>query len=237
MYKHKASAMPSPVPKQAVMPSIKDSYQLKLLIMKFKIYTFGLFMMLSCSLIAQEKRGMKRSIGFTFSTIGSNDVINSASETLLGGASYSGKSFYTLGVSYVHPIRSWIDIESGIEYSNHTITVKPMSLPDMEYSPHNKNISLINIPIAARINFLKYFFINGGFMLDLEMGSSSPIDSQTGIGTLFGIGAKYNLNNGLGAFVNGYYKFHSLIPLSGGSDDYWWRLIEGGLRMGITYNF
>jgi len=205
--------------------------------MKPKIFSVVLFMMLSFSLLAQEKIGMKRSIGFTFSTFGSNDVINSARRSLDGGASYSGKSYYTLGVSYVHPVRSWIDIESGIEYSNHIITVAPMHLPGMEYPAYNKNISLINIPVTARINFLKYFFINGGFMLDLDMGISSPMGSQTGVGTLFGIGTKYSLNNGLGVFVNGYYKFHSLIAFSANSDDYRWRLLEGGLRIGITYTF
>jgi hypothetical protein len=205
--------------------------------MKFKIFTLGLFTMLSCSLLAQEKSGIKRSIGITFSTFGSNDVINSAGQTLLGGPSYSGKSFYTIGVSYVHPVRSWIDIESGMEFSNYTITVKPMSFPGMEYTPYNKNISLVTIPITARVNFLKYFFINGGFMLDLDMGNSTPIDRQTGVGTLLGIGAKYTLNNGLGAFVNGYYKFHSLIPFSANSDEYRWRVMDGGLRIGITYRF
>ncbi|MDD2548708.1 MAG: hypothetical protein PHD00_01290 [Bacteroidales bacterium] len=205
--------------------------------MKFKIYTLGLFLLLSCSLLAQENGGIKSSIGFTFSAIGGNDITNSARMTLLGGASYSGKSFYTVGVNYVHPVRSWVDIESGIEYSNHTISVEPMSQPGMEYSSYYRDIALINIPITARINFLKYFFINGGVMLDLEMGTSSPIDSQTGVGALVGIGAKYTLNNGLGAFVNGYYKYHSLIPLSANSDDYRWRLIEGGLRMGVTYSF
>ena len=205
--------------------------------MKFKTLTLVLLIMLPFSLLAQEKVALKKSIGFTISTIGSNDVINSARESLLGGPGYSGKRFYTLGVNYVLPVRYWLDIESGIEYSNHTITVQPMSFPGMEYTPYNKDISLINIPITARVNFLKYFFINGGFILDLDMSTSSPIDSQTGIGTLFGVGAKYNLNNGLGAFVNGYYKFHSLLSLSAESDDYRWRLIEGGLRIGITYSF
>jgi hypothetical protein len=205
--------------------------------MKIRIFTLGLFLMLSFSLLAQEKNNMKRSIGFTFSTFGKCDVTNSAGKTLLGEASYSGKSYYTIGASYIHPVCSWIDIESGIEYSNYTITVKPMSLPGMENASYNKDISLINIPITARVNFLKYFFINGGLMMDFDIGKSSPIDRQTGVGTLLGIGAKYNLNNGFGAFVNGYYKFHSLIPFSANSDDYRWRLNEGGLRIGVTYNF
>ena len=206
--------------------------------MKLKTFSLVLLLMLSYTLVAQEKQELKRSIGFTFSAIGSNDVTNSERASLLGGESYSGKRFFTLGVSYVHPILSWIAIESGIEYSKHTITVEPMKMPNFPYTaPYDKSVSLINIPITARVSFLKYFFINGGLILDLEAANSSPIESQTGVGTLLGIGAKYSLSNGFGAFVNGYYKAHTLVPFSANNDDYRWRLIEGGLRIGVTYSF
>ena len=201
--------------------------------MKLKIFTLGILITLSCSLSAQDKQSIKRSIGVTFSTFGDNSVYNLKS--LDGGASYSGKRIYTLGVSYIHPIRSWIDIESGIEYSNHTVTVKPISMPGENPLIYDTDISLINIPITARLNFLKYLFFNGGMILDLEMGNSSPINSQTGMGVIFGIGAKYNMNNGIGAFINGYYKIHSLVSFS--SDYNYHRLIDGGLRVGITYSF
>lgn len=194
-------------------------------------------MMLSYSLFAQEAKEMKGSIGLTFSTIGNNDVVNSAGKPLIGGASYNGKCFYTIGVSYIYPLHPWIDIETGIDYSSHTITIMPNLPPDMDDSPFNKEMSLINIPVTARINIFKYFFINGGLMLDIETGTSSPLDSQNGIGALCGIGAKYSLSNGLGAFINGYYKFHSLIPFSADNDDYRWRITEGGLRFGLTYRF
>lgn len=205
--------------------------------MKFITFTLVLSILLSCSLAAQEESNLKRSIGFTFTAFGNSDVINSSRRTLEGGPSYNGKNFYTFGVSYIHPIRYWLDVEAGMEFSGYTITVKPMSMPDMPYLPYDKKISLVNIPITARVNFLKYFFVNGGLLLDLETGNSSPIDNQTGIGTLLGVGARYTLNNGLGAFINGYSKFHSLIPLSAERDDYRWRLIEAGVRVGVTYSF
>lgn len=193
--------------------------------------------MLSFSLIAQEYNSMKSSIGITSSFVGSNVVTNTARETLLGGPSYNGKSYFALGLSYIHPVRFWLDIESGIEFSNYIIIVKPMSLPNMEFSPYHKYVNLMNIPLTIRVNFLKYFFINGGFMIEYDLSNASPIESQSGVGTLFGIGVKYKLKNGLGAFINGYYKSHSLIPFPPESDDYRWRLIEGGWRMGITYDF
>jgi len=203
--------------------------------MNHKIFTLGLFVLFTCSLLAQEKR----SIGFAFSAIGANYVINSAGTALEGEADYEVKHFITLGVSYIHPVRSWIGIESGVEYSNYTITIKPMAIPgtDLNFSKYNKELSLISVPVSARINFLKYFFANGGVLLDLETANSTPIESQTGLGLLFGIGAKYNFNNGFGVFVNGYNKHHALIPFSAKMDDYRWRLLEFGLRAGVTYNF
>ena len=62
--------------------------------------------------------------------------------------------------------------------------------------------------------------------IDIDTNSSSPIDSQTGIGALLGIGAKYHFNNGFGFFVNPYTKSHAIIPFSFGK--YPQRLIETG---------
>lgn len=212
----------------------------KMLIRKIKLKTFtlGLLMMFSCSLFAQEKQDMKRSIGFTLSPVGHNDVVNSARASMEGEASYDGYNFYTLGISYVHPIRSWIDLEAGIEYSNHTFRITPMSIPpDRESNPYDRDIFLMNIPITARINFLKHFFFNSGIMFGFDTGDSGPIDDQTGIGALLGIGAKYNLNKRFGIFANWNYKFYSLIPFSSDNDDHRWRLVEGALRIGLTYGF
>lgn len=207
--------------------------------MKLRTFAFVLLMMLSCSLHAQERQQMKKSIGLTFTALGCNDVTNWERATLTGGADYRGKSFYSFGVSYVHPIRSWLAVESGVEYSNHTITVDPMDIPnsDMDFLSYDKSVSLISIPVTARVSFLNYFFVNGGFILDLDTASSSPIDSQTGFGILYGIGATYSLSNGIGAFVNGYYKSHALAPLEADSNSYRWRLNEVGVRVGITYSF
>ncbi len=108
--------------------------------------------------------------------------------------------------------------------------------PATSAKPYDKKMSLINIPITARINFLKYFFVNGGFMLNFEAGGSSPIDSQSGVGALLGIGAKYAFDNGLGVFVNGYNKTYAWIPFSADKNDYRWRLEENGVRIGLTYN-
>ena len=208
--------------------------------MKTKIFTLGMVMLFSSPLLAQGVKGTKGSIGLTFSAFGNNDVMNAAGSTLICGPGYHGKRFYTLGLSYIYSFSPLIDVETGIEFSSHTITTvvrrKP-SKPSSDVTRYDERFSLISIPITARINFLKYFFINGGALLEWQTKASGPIDNQSGLGAIGGIGAKYELNNGLGAFINNYYKFHALLPFSAERDDYRWKIIEGGVRVGITYTF
>lgn len=102
-------------------------------------------------------------------------------------------------------------------------------------SPYNADLSLINIPLTVRANFANYFFANVGLLLGFETSSSNIIDKQSGVGALLGVGVQYELNNGLGLFVNPYTKMHALIPFS--AEKYHQRLLEWGLRVGVTYSF
>ena len=205
--------------------------------MKVKLLITTLFLILvACSFAnaqAKEYNKDSRKIGITFSSFGENDVIRFTS--LDGAASYNSDNFYTLGVNYIHPLNTWLEIETGLEYSNHTILIQPNLSPDMDNSPYNADFSLLNIPLSLRANFLKYFFINGGPILDFDISNSSPVDSQTGIGGLLGIAAQYDFDFGLEVFINPYLKAHSLIPFS--SENYPQRLMETGVRIGLTYDF
>ena len=69
--------------------------------------------------------------------------------------------------------------------------------------------------------------------MGFDAGSDSPIAS--GLGAILGVGAQYEFDNGLGFFVNPYAKGHALISFS--SEKYPLRLIEAGVRVGVTYSF
>ena len=75
--------------------------------------------------------------------------------------------------------------------------------------------------------------MNGGILLDIDVSQDSPIDSQTGVGALLGIGAQYQFGNGVGIFVNPYTKIHALVPFV--SESYHQRLLETGVRFGVTF--
>ena len=194
------------------------------------IIVLSILLVASHFTIAKKNIRNKR-VGITFSSFGENEPV--CFDDLIGAASYWPKNFYTFGVNYIHPLNSWLDIETGVEYAKHTVTLHPNLPPDMDGSPRNVNFSLINIPITVRANFLHFFFINGGMFLGFDANLSSPI--EPGIGALLGIGAQYELKNGIGFFVNPYSKGHALIPFS--PESYPLRMLEWGVRVGVTYSF
>lgn len=188
----------------------------------------------SITLNAQETNEDKSlgNIGFTFSSFGENDVFQSSD--LVGGPGYSDDYFYSLGITYIQALNNWLDIETGLEYSKHRIVVSPNVPPNVNSAPYNAALSLLNIPLTLRANFLTYFFANGGLLLDIDISESSPIDSQTGIGAMIGIGAKYDFKGGASVFINPYLKFHSLLPFSPGNHHK--KIFESGIRLGFVFN-
>ena len=183
-------------------------------------------------LASAQKSIRSKRVGITFSSLGESEPIHFAN--LDGAGSYSGKNFYTFGVNYIHPLNSWLDIETGVEYARHTIKVD-QGMPPMNTPSYESNLSLINLPLTVRANFSNYFFVNGGLLLGFESSSSGIVDNQSGVGALLGVGAQYEFNNGFGLFINPYLKAHSLIHFS--SDKYHQRLMEYGVRVGVTHSF
>jgi hypothetical protein len=186
---------------------------------------------LTLSPYAQKSEGesQKGKIGITFSSLGSADVLSSAK----GAASYTGNGFYAFGLNYIYSLNKTFDFETGVEYTHFTMSEHPNVPPGYENTPFNVNFSLISIPLTFRINFLQYCFLNGGLDLNFEPTVSSSIGSQDGIGSLLGLGLKYDTKLGISAFVNPYFKIHSLISFSGFENHQ--RLLESGFRFGIMY--
>ena len=199
--------------------------------MKSKSFILLTLLLLTCHLTSAQHSIRNKKAGITFSSFGENEPIQFTS--LDGAASYDSKSFYSFGINYIHPLNKWVDIEAGVEYARHTVTLNPNLPPDIDRSPYDIDFSLINIPITVRANFLNYFFANGGLLLGFDADSSSPIAS--GLGAIVGIGAQYEFNNGFGLYINPYSKAHAILSFS--FDKYPLRMLETGVRIGMTYSF
>ena len=170
----------------------------------------------------------KGKIGLNYSLNGGTSVIQPSLE---GAASKDITAASGIGLIYLKPINPWLEWETGLTYTLYK--VKTTSSPVPEVTTRNSTLSLLDIPIGVRAGFWKYFFASGGLLLDLDMMSNSSISSQTGIGLMLGLGVKYDFSFGGSLFINPYGKLHALLPFS--SDKHQDRILESGLKFGITY--
>ncbi len=173
----------------------------------------------------------KLRVGITATLPLENDVV--LFEELVGAPSFSGDGFYSLGICLVLPLGGRLDAESGMGYSRHRIRVEPNLPPQGEPRSDIRNLHLIDIPVTLLAGFLKYFFVNGGLVLEIDPTLDSPLDNQSGIGALAGIGFKYDFRGGLSLFLNPCIKGHALLPFS--MEGKPTRIIESGVRLGISF--
>lgn len=177
--------------------------------------------------------GQNLKIGITYSPLGFNEVITF--QGLDGAPSYENDGYFAVGINFLKPINDWLEFETGLEYSKHHVVVHPNLPYNMHeiYVPREESFALINIPLTLRVNFLKYFFVNGGLLIDIDASKSPDIDKQNGIGSLLGLGLKYDFKSGLSAFANPYAKVHALIPFPAERNHE--KVFEAGFRFGLTY--
>jgi hypothetical protein len=192
-----------------------------------KLWVVVCFLAVQTSLNAQKEHNSR--IGLTVSSLGVGSIIGESSST---NYDLEDKSFYTAGLTYIKGLNKWLDVEAGVEYSNHNIGITPNFWNGAEnvYMRIQKvKLQLFNIPVMLKANFLKYFFVNGGLLVDIDITNSDYIKNQTGIGGIVGLGASYDFDFGLSVFLNPYIKAHSWIDISERE-----KILEKGFRLGIT---
>lgn len=200
--------------------------------MKQIIITLLLLLLISCSLSAQETNNQKskKKIGITFSALGETDVYYF--EKLSGTPRNMGIRFFSFGAFYLHPLNKWVDIETGIEYNIQSLLLIDQVPHYMDMAPPVGHLSLLNIPFTLRINILKYFFLNAGLFLEMDVTRQHFIDNQSGISGLLGIAGKYEFRSGYSIFINPYLKPHALAPYFRQNRQQ--RIFESGVRIGIS---
>ena len=192
-----------------------------------KLKLFILFAITLLSVFTQAQTAEKGKIGLTYSFNGGTTVMQPALE---GAASHDVTDATAIGIIYLKPLNNWLELETGITYSLCKITTT--SSPTPEVNTYKSNLSLIDIPVGLRAAFLKYFFVNGGLLLDTELMNNSSVSSQTGIGMMAGVGIKYDFRFGGSLFFNPYGKIHSLVPFGGWKHHD--RILESGWEFGIS---
>lgn len=168
-------------------------------------------------------------IGITASALGSSTLLRF--HKLVGGAGYNTRRLFTAAINYLHPLNKTVDLETGIEFTSFSTTTSSDVNPYPDLTSTIGYLNLVNIPLLVRVNFPYLFYVNGGLLLDMDMSSSNGVDTQTGVGSMFGLGWKYGFKSGTEITINPYIKMHSLISFSMAGNSQ--RLLESGLRLGV----
>jgi len=152
----------------------------------------------------------------------------------LGDMGYSGKGAKLYELRYSRQINRFFSIETGLEYSFNKIEKEYFPDGIMHYK--ESNIKMLSIPIYGDITFWKYFFVNAGPTIDFELHrqTSESTYNQSGIGFGLGIGGRYTLNN-FTVSLNPFYQKHLILRSKKGA--YHENLYEGGIKLGLGYNF
>lgn len=190
--------------------------------MKSKFIITILIFMLAFNVFGQVSE--KGKIGLSYS-LGGVKLMSNTDFT----KDLKAKSVESVGLIYLFPLKQGLEMESGLNYSLfHFSKNAELASENFEGS-----MSVIDIPIGVRATFEKYFFVNGGALLDFNTANSLPISSQSGIGLFGGLGFNYDFKVGLSLFANPYVKLHSIIPFGKMANHQ--RLMDAGVRIGVTY--
>ncbi|WP_286851887.1 hypothetical protein, partial [Sphingobacterium sp. UBA7253] len=107
--------------------------------------------------------------------------------------------------------------------------------PSVERMQYSSELSIWEIPLDARVKFLKYLYANAGPMLHFQQNANSYVDKQHGIGFHIGLGAKVPLSQQFAVLLAPHYKMYSLIPFHSERNSDRARVL--GIAVGLNYRF
>jgi len=153
-----------------------------------------------------------------------------------GGAGYRPLASGSFGLRYYVKSSKIVTLETGIEYSQFHFKLDYVDNPYTVIPDKKQTTRLISIPVYAHLTFLKYFFLNGGLLIDTEINKQkNDIDKQSGLGLGLGIGLKYHYNK-INIFINPFLERHAFLGFDN-SPGTRQSIINPGGRVGLGYSF
>lgn len=159
--------------------------------------------------------------GFSF---GGNDLFSSTD--LVGGPSYQGKGFSGFEAGISLSVLKNLDVLTGFSIigNNFGKTDAPSGSPAVT---SNMNISVFSIPLYAKYHFLKFLFVSGGPVFNINSGDRD----LNGIGAGGSFGTEYQFSNGLTLSFGPFIRINGLLP------DKNYKLINSGVNIGAGFRF
>lgn len=155
-------------------------------------------------------------------------------QQLTGGPSIDLNTGLSAGFQYTHRLNTKLHLLTGVTLFNSSVTVTPEFHPDIDTTPRDYDVRVIYIPVVLKMDFGKHFFLNTGFLADIDVTKDSYITSQSGMGATVGAGAEFIITNSFSIQFNPYINFHGLLLTQ--SDDYPERVLESAVKINFVVN-
>jgi len=154
---------------------------------------------------------------------------------IVGAASSEGKGAIAIGVNYQKFKSINSSYQIGLFYSNNKFETTPAFYPGIDMTPKKKEIKMLTLNFFKNYTFLTYAFVNGGFLLDIDMSKKdyAPIDNQSGIGLSLGVGGKFSYKD-FEVTINPFINTHAILPFTSEDQQHIW---EAGIKFGLGYFF
>ncbi|OFY38767.1 MAG: hypothetical protein A2X18_08820 [Bacteroidetes bacterium GWF2_40_14] len=165
----------------------------------------------------------KTTVGIIYS-FGDNSL--NSSMNFVGGPGYYGKGFYGLGARVSMEIMNNLDIVTGVTLTGNKFEVTP-PYTGTPVLTRSMNLNVFSIPLFAKFHFLKFLYVSGGPVFNLNGGERD----LNGIGAGADFGGEYSFNNGIVLSFGPFIRVIGVLPWKN------YKLINSGVNFGIGYRF
>ncbi|MFV0591955.1 MAG: hypothetical protein ACK5M7_11270 [Draconibacterium sp.] len=148
---------------------------------------------------------------------------------------YSNNGMYSIGLHYQHNLSETLALKTGLEYRKNNIMIAAGYNPDVPDISGSWDTDILTLPLFINYQPLKYIFIEGGPLVDLQFNiwNNQPTATQSGIGFGLGIGGIYSYKN-LVFTLSPFMNYHAIIQFEPTKKE---RLAETGVKFGFGYRF
>ena len=178
--------------------------------------------------IAMVSKAQKHSYGLSVG-VGNGTILQ---PRLVGRPGYDMGTGFTIGLQYSKKLNGKLHLLTGVNWYTNTLTVTPSFYPGIDQTPKDYNVQLIYIPLLLKVDFGKYFFINGGLLGDIDISKEKYIASQSGIGASIGPGVEFSLTDKFAIQLNPYLNFHGLLLTN--KDRHPERIFDPGIKLNLV---
>lgn len=149
-----------------------------------------------------------------------------------GAASFTGGGMWSAGVDLRRLFGDHFSLETGVSYSHQYYFMSPA--PGIPEDDIQDSFGLITVPLAARADFLKWFFADAGIGVSFQAGSSYA-DNMTGLAVMLGAGFQYNFKSDLFVRVKAFATQNGLLHFIPAENPH--ALLNSGFIAGFGYRF